>query len=139
MSPANYNTRQGKCISDILKSDPSRHFTVEELGLRIAALGLSVGQTTIYRRLEKLVNQGEVIKYELPGGGGARFQYAGGGGGGAAEHYHLVCTRCNAVEHLECGHADELTEHLKKAHDFIIDKRKTVFFGHCSRCKAESR
>ncbi|MDR1939497.1 MAG: transcriptional repressor [Clostridiales bacterium] len=129
-----YNTKQKESLLAFLKQHGGAHFTAEEIFIHFARLGEPVGQTTVYRNLEKLVNDGLVIKYDLQGNGGACFQYIGIDDKRNG-HYHLVCASCGEIAHLECGFIDKLAEHIRDDHGFDFDGQKTVFYGRCSDCQ----
>ena len=66
-----YNTRQGNLILALLKKEPGKHFTADEIIVRLANDGKSVGKATVYRHLDKLIRQGLVRKYIAEEGQGA--------------------------------------------------------------------
>lgn len=132
-----YRTKQRDRILNCLQNH-REHVTAEQVREYLKAEGESVGQTTIYRNLDKLVEEGTVLKYASAGGLGACYQYVGQSGH-SPDHYHLICTGCGQVIHLECRYLDELSAHIREEHQFSFDKFKTVLYGHCSRCAAENK
>ncbi len=133
-----YDTKQGKLILDCLKAHRSSHVTVDSIMACLKEQGASVGQTTVYRNLDKLVRQGVVVRYAGAEGQGACYQYVDCHEGGPA-HYHLVCADCGQMIHLQCGHLDELTTHLLEHHQFCIDRFRTVIYGLCNKCASGKR
>jgi len=133
-----YRTRQGELILECLKERGTRHATAEDILADLKARGASVGQTTVYRNLDKLVQQGVVMRYAGAEGQGACFQYAGCMEDGHA-HYHLVCSECGQMIHLECNYMDELTAHMLEHHQFCVDKFRTVIYGLCKQCAAKRK
>jgi Fur family ferric uptake transcriptional regulator len=131
-----YRTKQGDMILECLMANQSRHTTADDILADLKAKGESVGQTTVYRNLDKLVRQGVVVRYAGADGQGACFQYAGCEDGGHA-HYHLVCSECGQMIHLECNYMDEMTTHLLEHHQFCVDKFRTVIYGLCRQCAAK--
>jgi Fur family ferric uptake transcriptional regulator len=131
-----YRTKQGDMILDCLKAKGSRHVTAEDILTDLKSKGMSVGQTTVYRNLDKLVQQGIAVRYAGADGQCACFQYAGCGEIGHA-HYHLVCADCGRMIHLECSYMDEMTSHLLEHHQFCVDKFRTVIYGLCRQCAAK--
>jgi Fur family ferric uptake transcriptional regulator len=90
-----------------------------------------IGQTTIYRHLERLAAEGLIRKYVLDGGS-ACYQYSGN----SREQYHLVCEICGGLIHVNCDFLDKIGRHFLKRHDFQINMLKTVFYGTCKKCRA---
>lgn len=129
-----YKTRQRDLILHCLQKNPG-HMTAEQIRERLKAGGEPVGQTTIYRYLDILVTEGTVLKYASSEGAGACYRYIGHAED-QGEHYHLVCTDCGEVIHLECRYLDDLSAHIREEHQFCFDRFKTVLYGLCSRCMA---
>ncbi|MDR0624286.1 MAG: transcriptional repressor [Treponema sp.] len=131
--PANYATRQGKRILDYLESLGGRHVTVYEAARFFAGEGEGIGQTTIYRHLEKLTEEGKLRKYILNDGKSACYQYVDDGAE-CREHFHLKCEKCGTLIHLECDVLKKIRRHIFKEHRFRINALKTVFYGRCEHC-----
>ncbi len=128
-----YKTRQSVEILSLLAENKERHLTAEEVYLLLKSRGESVGQTTVYRHLERLCEAGKVRKFAGADGGGACFQLAENGEVCRA-HYHLKCTACGALLHAECDFLNALSEHIQKEHGFAVDNGRTVFYGLCADC-----
>lgn len=127
-----YKTKQRALVESVLRDNAGRHFTVEEVVELLEKEGSHVGRTTVYRCLEKLIDEGNVQKYSASAGESACYQYLGGGH--CHEHFHLKCTSCGKLIHIECGHIGELSEHIAAEHGFKVDKLKTVLYGLCEEC-----
>jgi Fur family ferric uptake transcriptional regulator len=134
--PAQYHTRQGQIILDYMRSLGDSHVTVSQLVRRFAEAGeggSGIGQTTIYRRLEKLLAQGRIRKYILSEGESACYQYVEDGPA-CREHFHLKCEVCGDLIHADCELLDAIDKHLLTEHDFQINALKTVLYGTCKKC-----
>ncbi|MGI6005278.1 MAG: Fur family transcriptional regulator [Christensenellales bacterium] len=127
-----YNTKQKNLILSCLRENGDRHVTVETIMDYLKNRGETVGQTTVYRNLDKLVRDGAVIKFTAPQGMHACYQYLEPG-----EHpdcYHLICTSCGHMTHLDCRHINVFTAHMQQEHGFHLDSARTVLYGRCERC-----
>ncbi len=127
-----YKTRQRAVIENILKDNCDIHMTVDDIVLRLNECGENVGKTTVYRTLEKLVNEGKVRKYTAEGES-ACFQYLSDMGY-CHEHFHLKCTVCGELLHLDCEKIEELTSHISHKHGFSLDISRIVLYGKCAKC-----
>ena len=67
MAKAQYKTKQMAELISYLKKEEGRHVTVSEISDYFTEKGISVGTTTIYRNLEKMVEEGIVAKYTVDG------------------------------------------------------------------------
>ena len=96
--------------------------------------GISVGTTTIYRHLEKMVKEGLVAKYVIDGSSSACFEYIGDHGEEYENCYHCKCEKCGKLIHLQCNEIESLKQHMQQHHDFQMDPHRTVFYGICGEC-----
>lgn len=136
MNSSSYKTRQRQAILDFLIANKNSHVTVGSISDYMEQEGTHIGVTTIYRHLDKLLEQGMVRKYTIDGTTSACFQYAGTKEE-CHEHFHLKCERCGRLIHLECTHVKEMCSHIFNEHGFQIDLFRTVFYGICSECAQE--
>ncbi|MDR2149244.1 MAG: transcriptional repressor [Spirochaetaceae bacterium] len=130
--PAKYHTRQGQSILDYMQSMSDSHVTINQVTRYFDGLNETIGQTTIYRHLEKLTADGKIRKYTLPNGKGACYQYISSDQ--CREHLHLKCEICGTLIHAEGDLLSEIDQQLLTNHDFQINMLKTVFYGTCKKC-----
>ena len=128
-----YKTRQRAEIVRIMRSSGDC-LTVREICERLSASGANVGETTVYRTLEKMASEGGVRRYE-PGKGAAVYRLADDRR--CDGHVHLRCLRCGALEHLDCAFMRRMEAHIEKEHGFTLDSGRTVLYGLCGRCGKE--
>lgn len=133
MNNSGYKTKQRQAILDFLIENKDSHVTVSQISDYLERKGTHVGVTTIYRHLDKLLEQGLVRKYTVDGTTSACFQYADAEEG-CKEHFHLKCEKCGKLIHLNCDHVSEMCRHILGDHGFCIDLFRTVFYGICEDC-----
>ena len=116
---AQYRTRQITELENYLCSMEGKHVTVSDICKYFKSQGISIGTTTVYRQLDRMVEQGLVAKYVVDGTSSACFEYLG-----HDEHchkhicFHCKCEKCGKVIHLECGEMTHLGELCWKTMDF---------------------
>lgn len=131
-----YKTRQRDILIKFVSSYPGVHFTAGDVCEYMKAQGEPIGQSTVYRRLENLVDEGILNKYVLDSTGPACFEYVGEGGHAeGAACYHCKCEKCGKLIHLHCEEIQAIQDHLMKEHRFRMDPKRTVFYGLCDQCK----
>lgn len=130
-----YKTKQKTLILDYLRN-VDEHVTAEDVVNHFRNNGNPLGKATVYRYLEKLVEQNVVLKYNFASGQSACYQYIGEKE--AEHHYHLICVKCGNLIHEKCGYMDEVAKHLSQNHDFALDPLKTVLYGECKNCRCEA-
>ncbi len=130
-----YNTRQRNEILDFLKNNASRHLTADDITAALSGSGCHVGKSTVYRYMEKLVNEGRVRKYLISNSQSACYEYIDENHTCGA-HYHFKCTSCGHLLHVDCSMMDAVFEHMRTHHGFEADGTKTVVYGLCKNCRS---
>ena len=82
-----YKTKQKSSILEYLK-EVDAHVTADDVIDHFRRNGNNIGKATVYRCLDKLVEQNIVLKYSLGNGQSACYQYVGEHE--AEHHYHLI-------------------------------------------------
>lgn len=127
----NYKTRQRELITKLLVAHAGEHFTAAEITGMLASQGASVGKATVYRCLELMIASGEVKKYSFGEGESACYEYQNKEG---HLHYHLRCSDCGELSHMECEYLDSLPHHVFEHHGFVVDPASLVLVGRCEKC-----
>ena len=133
---AQYRTRQITELENYLCSMEGKHVTVSDICKYFKSQGISIGTTTVYRQLDRMVEQGLVAKYVIDGSSSACFEYTGDSRHECKEQtYHCKCEKCGKLIHLQCSEVENLTQHIKEHHGFKLNPLRTVFYGICSDCQ----
>ena len=125
------------------RNTPQRMVILEELGalkthptaaelfaiVRRRLPRISLG--TVYRNLEVLHEDGQILKLESAGTE-ARFDAT------THDHHHIRCTRCGAVRDVEVALEENPLERIRNDGGFRIESCEVRFFGICPDCQ-ESR
>lgn len=136
MQKGRYNTKQRYELLSYLQSVAGQHIIVSDICKYFSDKGSKVGTTTIYRHLEKMVDEGIVKKYILDSTTAACFEYV-------EKHdkcnkngcTHLKCTNCGKLIHLHCNDIRAIEKHIFEEHNFKIDMTRTVLYGLCEECQ----
>ncbi len=135
-----YQTKQRAQILSCLEELGSAHVTAADIAAKMQGKGIRVGLTTIYRCLDRMVEQGELRRYLLGSSDAACYQLSMlKEGESCKEHYHLKCEKCGRLIHAQCHEIDRFTEHMREEHGFTIDHGKTVFYGVCAECENKNK
>ncbi|MBQ1413469.1 MAG: transcriptional repressor [Clostridia bacterium] len=129
----NYHTRQQEAVSDYFRRHPNSCVTADDIYLFFMRENGKIGKATIYRCLDKLVENGEIKKFISDSGEGAMYQWMDAAGG-CDRHFHLKCTACGRIIHLDCGFMSEFEKHIGEHHGFRVDNARTVIYGLCETC-----
>lgn len=134
-----YKTRQHDELLVYLKKMAGKHITVSEISAYFKSIGKPIGTATIYRHLDKMVNEGTVNKYTLDNCSSACFEYIGDNSHQGSFCFHYKCEICGKLIHLQCDEFKELEKHLLAHHQFALNPQKTVFYGICNECREKQK
>ena len=134
MKQNGYKTNNRTKIMDFLKSNVSRTVSVKDIDAHMRSLDCPVNMTTIYRYLDKLEKDGDVMKYVSEHGEKATYQLVERSHK-CDSHLHLKCTDCGNVIHLDCHFMDEFAGHIASDHGFALQCKNSVIYGLCQSCQ----
>lgn len=133
-----YITRQRLQVMECIALNRDKHMTADEIREKLKKNGVEIGKSTVYRTLEKLMEEGRVRKYISDDGKSSCYQYIDEDeDGDCVSHFHLKCTRCGRLIHLECDYIKDIERHVFEHHRFMVDNTKTVLYGICGDCGHE--
>ena len=126
-----YHTQQRCALLAFLSAHADEQFTVEQL---LAAMGDEApGRSTVYRALDRLVEEGTVRRFAPESGGSAAYQAMDPGHCDA--HLHLKCTACGGLYHMDHAVSEQIMKEVLNRSEFSLDEKETVLFGVCKGCK----
>lgn len=130
-----YKTKQRDILLDYLKNNEGKHICACDVCAYFKDRGAEIGQSTVYRHLESLVDEGLLTKYTIDANSPSCFEYLAPESHGDTEVcYHCKCEKCGKLVHLHCDEVKMLNEHLCEHHGFKMDPKRTVFYGLCEEC-----
>ena len=132
---AKYNTKHRDRILKYLEGVQGKHITAADVCDHFRGQGDAIGQSTVYRQLERLVDEGVLNKYTIDINTPACFEYTGHETQADGEVcYHCKCEKCGRLIHLHCDEICALMTHIEAEHHFALDPRRTIFYGLCEDC-----
>jgi Fur family ferric uptake transcriptional regulator len=120
--------RTRTALTELLERRERHDWSIEELQAGVAAGGLDVDFSTVYRAVEGLVADGELRRVEL-GTAEARYERAG------AHHEHVRCGDCGQVAAVESCAVEGAIAEVERATGFTLTGHDLVFHGLCPRCR----
>ena len=135
MSTVAYKTNNRTKIMDYLIANKAKTVSVKDIDNHMKSLDCSVNMTTIYRYLDKLEKDGDVMKYTGEHGEKATYQLIERSHHCDA-HLHLKCTDCGSIIHLDCHFMSEIAGHIASDHGFALQCKNSVIYGLCQKCQA---
>ena len=81
-----YTTKQGRLVLDCFENNKGVHLTIDDICSYLKEQNTPVGTTTVYRQVQKLLDEGIITKYNVDKESGACYQYSGEN---CKMHFHL--------------------------------------------------
>ena len=125
-----YNTRQRDIILNAIKNQ-KKEFTIKDIYNQMKD---KAGLTTIYRLVDKLVEDGKLSKY-IGNFNTTYYQYLEECN--EENHFYLKCEHCGDIVHIDCDCIEHLSNHLSKKHKFKLNKKQIIMNGVCNKCTGE--
>ena len=122
-------TPQRQLIWEILVAEADRHLSADELVLRVQERLPDVNESTIYRTLDLLVEEGLVLRTHL-GADRAYYEPAH-----EHPHHHLVCESCGAVAHVHGQVLGDLAARVDEHAGYALGPGEITLFGLCPACR----
>jgi Fur family ferric uptake transcriptional regulator len=89
----------------------------------------AIGQATVYRTLELLVEVGAATRF-LQENNESKYIYCS-----PRHHHHLVCTRCGLVEDIDGCLLPPISPALEQSTRFKINDHAITLYGYCGTCR----
>lgn len=124
-----YNTKQKSQIIEIIKNT-NKPFTIKEIHEKINEVGL----TTIYRLIDKMIEEDKLKKY-IGKEGKTYYQYLEKCD--KENHFYLKCDSCGNMTHIDCDCINDLYKHILNNHKFKLSKKNIIINGLCNKCQGE--
>lgn len=122
-----YNTKQKNLILNTIKNE-KHEFTIKDIHSKI---GDKTGLTTIYRLVDKLVDDG-ILNKSIGKDNVTYYQYFEKCN--HDNHFYLKCEHCGKMLHVDCECIEDLSNHIKKEHGFNASKERIIINGVCKQC-----
>lgn len=136
----NYKSKNHELILEYMQTVPGKHLTVEEIHAALEQRGCTIGFTTVYRQLNRMVDDGLINKYTIEPNMPACYEYIRiARPEELLNCYHCKCEVCGRLIHLQCEEISEFTEHLKSEHKFTLNPMRTVLYGVCEDCAKHTK
>lgn len=128
-----YQTQQRKILISFLVDSHDRQLTIEEIMEGLKDEGRNVPQSSIYRLMKKLVDEGVVRRHAKEDS--RQYVYQIIESEECHSHLHLQCTECGKLVHLSHEATSEARQWMQGATGFELNQEKTFLYGTCKECK----
>ena len=121
------NTVQRQIVLQAVRSLHD-HPTADSVYAVVAAEHPSISKATVYRNLNQLALQGEILRVPVPTGAD-HFDF------NTQEHYHVRCTECGNVYDVFMPPITDLLDRVTDSSDVELTHYDILFEGVCAACR----
>jgi Fur family ferric uptake transcriptional regulator len=121
-------TAQRRLVIDVMLADPNGHYTCEDVAKAVAARGVKLDLSTVYRILQWLKGAGVVSQTDLGLGSDVYSLVT------SRTHHHLVCLECGQITDIDDSIFAGLRRALQLAYHFTPRIEHFAIFGYCHDC-----
>ncbi len=129
-----YKTKTRNAIIEYMKRHAEERFTARDIVEALNRDGVDIDRSTIYRNLERLGNEGKLVRYKESDVNAACYQYTEGHEA-CNRHMHAQCEVCGKIFHLDSDIFEKMGQEIKDEYGITIDYGKTVIMCRCKNCK----
>lgn len=129
-----YRTKSREYLMEFFEKHNEQIVSAADIDAYLKENGKTINLATIYRNLDKMTEDGVLLKYKTAKDEHAVYQYTGGHKA-CQNHLHLQCSKCGKIIHLECCFMKEITEHLMEHHGFMLECNHSVLYVLCRECR----
>ncbi len=124
------NTKQKEVVLDCLKEEKNMfHPTAQEIVELVSKENPSIGQSTVYRNINKLVDEGILIK--IPTNDSFHYDI------NTNNHAHFCCKKCDSIVDLHDNDYQDNIKSIESKYKVKIDDSNLVFNGVCEDCNGK--
>ncbi|MBQ3085300.1 MAG: transcriptional repressor [Clostridia bacterium] len=133
---ASYQTRPRGQLLSFLRENPEKGYTAEELAQELSSRygDDAPGKSTVYRLVNKLVQEEEIKRFEAENEKRAQYRLTGAA---CHNHLHLKCLDCGKLIHMKEQDSTPLLMGILQQNGFSVDEYQTVLLGHCNLCQMQ--
>ena len=105
------------------------HLSATEIYNALKVRFSAVNQSTVYRALKRLVDEGQASISDMGLG------YMVYEGTGQKPHHHLVCQSCGKVFTIGDHEVGAFFSSIQNAYDFRVETTHLILYGICKHCQ----
>ncbi len=133
-----YKTKSKDYIWEYIRENKQRRFSVADIHAYLTDKHIGINVTTIYRNLDKMTENGLLLKFKNNKEDYCVYQYHEPGAH-CHEHLHIQCNSCGKIVHIDEKLMDLLNSYLDRESGFVLDCENSVLQGFCHDCYAERK
>lgn len=122
-------TKQRRIVLETVRNHTD-HPTANTICEEVHAIDGKISQGTVYRNLNCLSEDGEILHIKVPGAD--RYDLR------TDLHYHIICLKCGKVIDIPFNYLSNPDEKVANATGYTVFRHRAVFEGICPECKTEN-
>ena len=131
---AEYHTQQKTLLLDYMARHAEDTLSMEEVaeGLKTDLGEKAPGKSTVYRLVNRLVEEGTVRRFTAEDSRRSLYQIVDGKN--CHHHLHMKCTQCGKLMHMNDEQSEKIIEQIYGNSSFAVSQEQTTLYGSCAEC-----
>lgn len=129
-----YKTKARELIIEYLKKHMEQRLTAREIYEAVCQAEPQVNRTTIYRNLDRLCEQGQLVRFKEPNQDAWCYEYSSDHDK-CHMHMHAQCSICGKIFHLDKPFVEAFSSHMLDEYGLDVCPSETIIRGFCSKCR----
>lgn len=134
----NYNTKTGQAIQHFIEMHENQQFAVGDVVDYMDERGINVNLTTVYRNLDRMVEQNRLAKYKTACSDTYQYRIVRADGG-CHSHLHMNCRICGKILHMDGETMKRIVDSLSEEYGFVLECENSMLGGVCRECAAAAK
>ncbi|MBQ6067263.1 MAG: transcriptional repressor [Clostridia bacterium] len=136
---AEYQTQQKTLLLDYMARHAESSLSMEEVaeGLKTDLGDKAPGKSTVYRLVNRLVEEGTVRRFNAEDSRRALYQIVGGKN--CNHHLHMKCTQCGRLMHMNDEQSEKIIKQIYGNSSFAVSQEQTTLYGSCAECSNQNK
>ncbi len=129
---AQYKTHQKDALLAYMSANGETPLSAEEIWNGLSETSDAPGKSTVYRFINRLVEEGKLKRFER--GNSRTFVYQLAADAACRTHLHMKCTGCGKLLHMDRAQSEKILGEILDDSDFAVSREDTTLFGTCRDC-----
>ena len=128
-----YSTKAKSEIINYFEAHSDQKIAAKDIYEFLSASGKNINRATVYRNLDRLYEQGRLLRYREADSDCVYYQYSGEHDN-CGNHLHAECSSCGKIFHLDDEFVYEFSKQLIDTYGLEVDFSRTFIMGKCKDC-----
>ena len=129
-----YRTKTSQALNEFLSELEGRCFMAVDVSEYLDKHDIKVNLTTVYRNIDKLVEEGELVRFKATNSDSYSYRRADGHKH-CDEHLHIQCKKCGKLVHVDDEIMSKIVQMIEDNYQFSLICKDSSLCRLCKDCR----